>query len=114
MIDLDELESLARDVGEHETWCLHPNGYSVWTGDEWEASKVNQEMIARSGTMTDEMSVKRMMLVAELSPKAVLEAVAAIKQLREDALVLAEALEKHDGYMSERFQAAFDRVTAKP
>ncbi len=73
MIDLDELASLARDVGEDETWCLHPNGYSVWTGDQWDASNIEQEMIARSGVMTDEISVKRMMLVAGLHPKVVLE-----------------------------------------
>lgn len=89
MIDLDELESLARDVGEDQVWCLHPNGLSVWSGTEYDSGNVAQVMIARSGVMTDEASVKAMMLVAELHPKAVIELVALVKQLREDALMLA-------------------------
>ena len=31
----DDLEALARDAGA-EPWCLHPNGTSVWTGDEYD------------------------------------------------------------------------------
>ena len=85
MIDLDELESLARDVGEDQVWCLHPNGLSVWSGTEYDSGNVDQVMIARAGVMTDESSVVAMMLVAELHPKAVLELIALIKQLRTEA-----------------------------
>ncbi len=99
MIDLDELEDLALDVDEAETWCLHPNGYSVWTDDEWEASKVDQEMVARSGTMTDEVSVKRMMLIAALSPKAVLELIGCLRTATAEAAKLRERLEiAHERY----------------
>lgn len=71
MIDLDELEELARSIPD-QSWCLHPNGYSVWTGTEY-SSDPSQLMVCRSGVMTDEESLRRMEFVAALSPGVILE-----------------------------------------
>jgi hypothetical protein len=87
MIDLDDLEALARAAGENEVWCLHPNGLSVWTGTEYDSANIEQVMVARGGVMTDESSFKRMMLVAELWPGAVIELVDRARGLSDVKLV---------------------------
>jgi len=100
---LTELESLARDVGEDEVWCLHPNGLSIWSGTEYDSDNVDQVMIARAGAMTDEASIKRMMFMAVLTPKVVLALTGLVR-------AQAAAFEKSDALVTE-YQRLLDRAT---
>jgi len=72
VIDLDELESLARAAGG-DPWCLHPNGTSVWTGEEYTGELVPDQHFVCSGGPVDDSTVDRLSFIAALSPEVVLE-----------------------------------------
>ena len=83
-LDLDALEDAARQLPA-EPWCVHPNGSSVWTGNEYDSSGIGKtEMVCKAGGW-EEDHLARMEFIAAFSPKVVLELIAMIKRLREEA-----------------------------
>jgi hypothetical protein len=71
----DALEELAQ-AAHSERWCLHPNGTSVWTGEEYQPDPnvgAPQYMVCRQVNPLDEIEVRRMEFIATCNPHAVLE-----------------------------------------
>ncbi len=66
----DELEAAAR-AALSEQWCLHPNGTSVWTGEEYQID-APQFMVCKVYPI-GEIEVRRMEFIATCNPHAVLE-----------------------------------------
>lgn len=71
----DELEAAAKEA-HGEQWCLHPNGTSVWTGDEYEPDPnagAPQYVVCQAPLPFNETEVRRMEFIATCSPAAVLD-----------------------------------------
>ena len=81
MIDLDELEQLALDT-EDTVWCAHPNGTSVWTGEEYTGELVADQHMVCSGGVIDGRTVDRIHFIAALGPSVVLELITWARQAR--------------------------------
>ena len=71
-LDLDELEELVRAIPEQD-WCLHPQGFSVWTGTEYSTEGNSAQEVVCKSAMTDVVSQRRMEVVAAFGPKVLLE-----------------------------------------
>lgn len=71
----DELIELAQAArGEH--WCLHPNGTSVWTGEEYEPNPNHgapQYVVCRAPLPFNDPEPRRMEFIANCSPAVILE-----------------------------------------
>ncbi len=69
----DELLALAQ-AALSEIWCLHPNGTSVWTGEEYTGQLVaHQHPVCNAVLPLDEIEVRRMEFIAGCNPNALIE-----------------------------------------
>lgn len=70
-----EIEEAAK-AAHGERWCLHPNGTSVWTGEEYQPDPnvgAPQYMVCKQVNPLDEAELRRMEFIAACSPAAVLD-----------------------------------------
>lgn len=67
----DDLEALARDAASGP-WCLHPNGSSVWQGDEYDSEGAVPQALVAQVTL-DKFGVENAAFIAAANPSAVLE-----------------------------------------
>lgn len=71
----DELLDLAHATRD-ERWCLHPNGTSVWTGEEYEPDPnrgAPQYLVCQAALPLNEEDVHRMEFIAACNPNALIE-----------------------------------------
>lgn len=68
--ELDDLEALARDASRGP-WCLHPNGSSVWQGDEYDSEGTEPQALVANVPL-DESGVSNAAFIAAASPDVVL------------------------------------------
>lgn len=70
--DRDELLDLAH-AAHSERWCLHPNGTSVWTGEEYDPNTDKQAVVCHVPLPLGETEVRRMEFIAACNPHALIE-----------------------------------------
>ncbi len=69
----DAIEELAQ-AAQSEHWCLHPNGTSVWTGEEYTPELDHrQHVVCQAPLPFAEGEVRRMEFIAGCSPAVVLD-----------------------------------------
>jgi len=67
----DDLEALARDAASGP-WCLHPNGSSVWQGDEYDSEGGAPQALVAQVTL-DKFGVENAAFIAAANPARVIE-----------------------------------------